>query len=386
MPSCTPTSATWCARASGSGSGSSRRPPAWRRCTRCARCSRTRGCAPRRTPSAASSGCSTRTPSGSPTRVGSLDRHFGQAQKDIEEIRISADRTQTRARRLEAIDFAPAEATRRSDDAEDRPPARLSGVLPARPRCSCNMDAPARRVWQSVAVRGRVATQRVPGVAPWRSSPSTTIPTATALANELHARPFPELTAPCRALHLAIMPAGERRRPRPDAGPGAPDRAARPLRRAAPGAGRQPLFRPARPRLPEMGAAHRVRHLHALRRRRRRPAVLGRDVRALPRRLAGGGAGPGGDLRAWCGSSAPTPDAARAADRRASSCKWFVPESLAVSRVVDGEAVIAGDFRIDEHGHSRFAVLARPGDRPAPARAHRAAAAGDRDLQVRWRC
>ena len=35
-------------------------------------------------------------------------------------------------------------------------------------------------------------------------------------------------------------------------------------------------------------------------------------------------------------------------------------ESLAVSRVVDGEAVIGGDFRIDEHGHERFAVLALP--------------------------
>ena len=45
------------------------------------------------------------------TRVASLDRHFGQAQKDIEEIRISADRTQTRARRLEAIDFSPGEET-----------------------------------------------------------------------------------------------------------------------------------------------------------------------------------------------------------------------------------------------------------------------------------
>ena len=39
-------------------------------------------------------------------RVANLDRHFGQAQKDIEEIRISAERTQVRARRLEAIDFA----------------------------------------------------------------------------------------------------------------------------------------------------------------------------------------------------------------------------------------------------------------------------------------
>lgn len=43
-------------------------------------------------------------------RVGNLDRHFGQAQKDVEEIRISADRAHGRARRLEAIDFAPAEA------------------------------------------------------------------------------------------------------------------------------------------------------------------------------------------------------------------------------------------------------------------------------------
>jgi DNA recombination protein RmuC len=41
------------------------------------------------------------------TRVGSLERHFGQAQADIAEIRISADHAQTRARRLEAIDFAP---------------------------------------------------------------------------------------------------------------------------------------------------------------------------------------------------------------------------------------------------------------------------------------
>jgi len=40
---------------------------------------------------------------------------------------------------------------------------------------------------------------------------------------------------------------------------------------------------------------------------------------------------------------------------------WFVPESLAVSRVVDGAAIIAGDFRIDPAGHMRFAVFVRPG-------------------------
>ncbi len=40
---------------------------------------------------------------------------------------------------------------------------------------------------------------------------------------------------------------------------------------------------------------------------------------------------------------------------------WFVPESLAVSRVVDGAAVVAGDFRIDQAGHMRFAIFVRPG-------------------------
>ncbi len=40
---------------------------------------------------------------------------------------------------------------------------------------------------------------------------------------------------------------------------------------------------------------------------------------------------------------------------------WFVPESLAISRVVDGAAIIAGDFRIDPAGHMRFAVFVRPG-------------------------
>jgi uncharacterized membrane-anchored protein len=39
---------------------------------------------------------------------------------------------------------------------------------------------------------------------------------------------------------------------------------------------------------------------------------------------------------------------------------WFVPESLAVSRVLDDTAVIGGDFRIDVAGHLRFAVFTQP--------------------------
>ncbi len=39
------------------------------------------------------------------TRVESLDRHFGQAAKDIEEIKISSDKAGKRARRLDNFDF-----------------------------------------------------------------------------------------------------------------------------------------------------------------------------------------------------------------------------------------------------------------------------------------
>ena len=40
--------------------------------------------------------------------------------------------------------------------------------------------------------------------------------------------------------------------------------------------------------------------------------------------------------------------------------EWLVPESLAISRVVGDDLVVAGDFRIDDAGHQRFAVFARP--------------------------
>ena len=43
---------------------------------------------------------------------------------------------------------------------------------------------------------------------------------------------------------------------------------------------------------------------------------------------------------------------------------WFVPESLAIAKVVDGAAVVAGDFRIDPAGHMRFAVFVQPGTGP----------------------
>ena len=39
---------------------------------------------------------------------------------------------------------------------------------------------------------------------------------------------------------------------------------------------------------------------------------------------------------------------------------WMVPESLAVSHVLDETAIIAGDFRIDSAGHMRFAIFCKP--------------------------
>lgn len=40
---------------------------------------------------------------------------------------------------------------------------------------------------------------------------------------------------------------------------------------------------------------------------------------------------------------------------------WFVAESLACNVVLDGAAIVAGDFRIDPAGHMRFAIFIRPG-------------------------
>lgn len=39
--------------------------------------------------------------------------------------------------------------------------------------------------------------------------------------------------------------------------------------------------------------------------------------------------------------------------------QWFVPESLAIARVLEDELVVATDFRIDPAGHMRMAVFAR---------------------------
>ncbi len=73
-------------------------------------------------------------------------------------------------------------------------------------------------------------------------------------------------------------------------------------------------------------------------------------------------AAPGRRLTSAMIRVAPMPESD--AELLAQVDNWFVPESLAVARVVDGAAVVAGDFRIDPAGHIRFAVFVKPGTGP----------------------
>jgi uncharacterized membrane-anchored protein len=176
------------------------------------------------------------------------------------------------------------------------------------------------------------------------------------LANELHARPFPELEAPCRAVYLAVMPpenAAERDKRRDQAHLEALlDRhgAAHP----APGAGHYSgrigrdslkweqhtefvaytLFGDGLSETPFSGEMFRLFPADWLR------EAPGRVVTSCIVRIE---STPPDRLEHVLTAELP---------------RWFVPESLAVSRVIDGAAVIAADFRIDEHGHTRITVLA----------------------------
>jgi uncharacterized membrane-anchored protein len=184
-------------------------------------------------------------------------------------------------------------------------------------------------------------------------------PSRYALVNELHARPFPELTAPCRAVYLALKEpqnAAERDKTRDFAHLIALlDRygAAHP----APGASHYsgPLGR------------------HFLKWEMHTEFVtytlFGDDMAERPFSGEMFRLFPEDWLRAAPGRVVTS--AIVRVDQAASDAvgrmieeevpRWFVPESLAVARVLDGDAVVASDFRLDENGHSRIAVLAQPG-------------------------
>ena len=175
------------------------------------------------------------------------------------------------------------------------------------------------------------------------------------LANELHARPFPTLVAPCRAAYLAI------KKPQNAA---ARDRAL----------DRQHLialldrFGVAHP---QPGATHYFGEIgrHSLKWESHTEfvtyTIFADGVADVP-------------FEASTFSMFPEDWLAEAPGERITSAlirvevakddadipekfeTWFVPESMAISRVLDDTAIMAGDFRIDSAGHMRFALFARP--------------------------
>jgi uncharacterized membrane-anchored protein len=183
-------------------------------------------------------------------------------------------------------------------------------------------------------------------------------PDRFALANELHARPFPELTAPCRALHLAIKEEGDaagRDRERDRAHLAALlDRYGAP--HPPPGASHYSGT---------LGRGFLKWEMHTefvtytlFLEGVASPAFSGEIADLLPPDWLA--ATPGRVVTSCLVRIARVePEAVERLIEREFP-RWFVLESLAVARVVDDEAVIAGDFRIDGHGHGRFAVLASP--------------------------
>lgn len=185
--------------------------------------------------------------------------------------------------------------------------------------------------------------------------PITDHPLRYKLANELHARPFPSLTTPCRAVYLAVkQPKDAASRDRDEdfahlidlldrhgtahPSPGATHFSARIGQNTVkweqhtefvtytvflPGLGERPFDPADFAVFPQdwLDKAPGVRVTSAMIRVERR--MDDEEIRA------------------------------RLED-------WLVPESIAVSEVIDREAVIAGDFRIDSAGHQRFAVFTKP--------------------------
>jgi uncharacterized membrane-anchored protein len=182
-------------------------------------------------------------------------------------------------------------------------------------------------------------------------------PDRYALVNELHARPFPELTAPCAAVHLALMPEGD-----------AADRD-RELDRAQLLAllDRYGAPHPAPDANHYSGALGRAflkweMHTELVTYTLFTDGVAakpfsGEMVELFPADWLAAGKGR---VLTSCLVRIDTAEPEGFEPVAAGLGEWFVLESLAVSRVVDGEAMIAGDFRIDERGHGRFLVLARP--------------------------
>lgn len=173
------------------------------------------------------------------------------------------------------------------------------------------------------------------------------------LANELHARPFPKINVPCTTAFLAIKQ---------------PDMAAARDRALDMAHLVDLLDRHGAPH-PQPGATHYYGQIgrHWLKWEQHTEFVTYTLIAEGTPGAAFDAAGfapfpedwlaraPGQRITSALVHVAPRPEDAEIVEKLDA---WFVPESLAVSVVLDDAAVIAGDFRIDQNGHQRFAVFA----------------------------
>ncbi len=180
-------------------------------------------------------------------------------------------------------------------------------------------------------------------------------PLRYAMANELHARPFPAVDAPSRAAYLAIKPASN----------------AAGRDREADRAHLIALLDRLGAQHPQPGATHYFGSIgkHQLKWESHTEfvtyTVFGEGVAERPFDAATFAVFPEDWLEAAPGTrvtSALIRVEVTEGDEGISekAREWFVPESLAISRVIEDDLVVAGDFRIDPGGHMRFAVFARP--------------------------
>ncbi len=175
------------------------------------------------------------------------------------------------------------------------------------------------------------------------------------LANELHARPFPTLKAPCRAAYLAIK--------QPT------DAAARD--READRAHLLALLDRHGAQHPQPGATHYFGDIGRYKLKWESHTefvtytIFGDGVADQPFDASTFAMFPEDWLQAAPGQRVTSAlirvEQAGPDDEITKKLEqWFVQESLAVSRMLDDTAIVAGDFRIDPAGHMRFALFARP--------------------------
>jgi uncharacterized membrane-anchored protein len=181
-------------------------------------------------------------------------------------------------------------------------------------------------------------------------------PLRQALADELHARPFPAMAAPSTVIFLAL------KLPGPDAKGERPD----PLAHLGALLDRHGAERP------PPGATHHSGRIgrHTLKWELHTEFVTytahcdglsdpvfdptGFDV--FPAEWLA--AAPGPRITSLSIAVGARPDPARI---ETLLNDWFVADSVAASRILDDNAVIASDFRIDPGGHIRFAIFVSPG-------------------------